>query len=89
MTAGLPPANPEDTLSAFRHLRPASQSPDSRTLRRAAATVAGAALTLAGLAVATQPAHAANGVPKYDHVVLVMEENQSYATVVGVPSSAR
>jgi hypothetical protein len=57
-------------------------------LRRAAATAAAAALTVAGLAAATAPAHAAGGVPKYDHVVLVMEENHAYNEVIGDTADA-
>ncbi|MFL6117112.1 MAG: alkaline phosphatase family protein, partial [Catenulispora sp.] len=61
---------------------------DRRTIwRRAAATAAGAALTLTGLAAATAPARAAGGVPRYDHVVLVLEENHAYDEVVGSASA--
>ncbi|GAA1969293.1 alkaline phosphatase family protein [Catenulispora subtropica] len=55
--------------------------------RRAAATAAGAALALAGLAATAAPAQAAGGVPRYDHVVLVMEENHSYDEVIGSSSA--
>ena len=56
-------------------------------VRRLAATAAGAALTVAGLAVAAAPAHAAGGVPRYDHVVVVMEENHSYDEIIGSSSA--
>ncbi|MEZ0112276.1 hypothetical protein ABH920_006295 [Catenulispora sp. EB89] len=71
-----------------KHHHPLSRITSRSTLRRAAATAAGAALTVAGLAVAAQPAHAAGGVPKYDHVVLVMEENHSYGEIIGDTADA-
>ena len=70
-----------------KHHHPLRGLVSHSTLRRAAATAAGAALTVAGLAAATQPARAAGGVPKYDHVVLVMEENHSYDEVIGSSSA--
>ncbi|WP_323747619.1 alkaline phosphatase family protein [Catenulispora rubra] len=71
-----------------KHHHPLSRITSHSTLRRAAATAAGAALTVAGLAVAAQPAHAAGGVPRYDHVVLVMEENHSYGEIIGDTADA-
>ena len=56
-------------------------------VRRLAATAAGAALTVAGLAVTAAPAHAAGDVPRYDHVVVVMEENHSYDEIIGSSSA--
>ena len=71
-----------------KHHHPLRELMSHSTLRRAAATAAGAALTVAGLAVAAQPARAAGGVPKYDHVVLVMEENHSYSDIIGDTADA-
>jgi hypothetical protein len=59
------------------------------TLRRAVATVGGAALAVTGLAAVAAPAaHAANGVPRFDHVVVVMEENHSYNEIIGDTTDA-
>ncbi|MEY9930447.1 hypothetical protein ABH926_005094 [Catenulispora sp. GP43] len=69
-------------MSFLRHHRTLKHT------RSLLATVAGATLTVAGLAAATAPAHAANGVPKYDHVVLVMEENHSYSEIIGSGTGA-
>jgi acid phosphatase len=44
--------------------------------------VGAAALAIAGLTAITAPAHAAAGVPRYDHVVLVVEENHSYNEII-------
>jgi hypothetical protein len=64
-------------------------SPLFSTLRRAVATVSGTALALTGLAAVAAPAaHAANGVPRFDHVVLVMEENHSYNEIIGDTADA-
>ena len=60
-----------------------------RKSRLAAAAVAAAALATAGLAVAAGPAaHAANGVPRFDHVVVVMEENHAYNEIIGDTTDA-
>ena len=37
--------------------------------------------------VSPQPAGAANGVPRPDHVVVVIEENHSYGEIIGSPSA--
>ena len=71
-------------LASHRILHSAPHS----TVRRAAATAAGFALTVAGLAATAQPAHAAGGVPRYDHVVLVMEENHAYNEIIGDTTDA-
>ena len=71
-----------------KHHHPLRGLVSHSTLRRAAATAAGAALTVAGLAVAAEPARAAGGVPKYDHVVVVMEENHSYSDIIGDTADA-
>src|SRR5215468_10247030 len=63
----------------------------SSILRRAALTgtavTAAAALATGGLTTIAAPAYAANGVPRYDHVVLVMEENHSFNEVIGSASA--
>ena len=60
-----------------------------RTFKRATVAVTGAALAAAGLAVlTTTSAQAANGVPRYDHVVVVMEENHSYSEIIGPSTGA-
>ncbi len=57
--------------------------------RRALAAVSGTALAIAGLAAIAAPAaHAANGVPRFDHVVIVMEENHSYNEIIGDTTDA-
>ncbi len=58
-----------------------------RSLRHLVAVVGGAALAVIGLTAIAAPAYAANGVPRYDHVVLVMEENHSYNEVIGTSSA--
>lgn len=57
-------------------------------LRRAAVVMGAAALAAAALTAIAAPAHAANGVPRYDHVVLVMEENHSYNEIIGSGTGA-
>src|SRR5262245_45099820 len=37
--------------------------------------------------LAVSGAHADNGVPRPDHVVIVIEENHSYAQIIGSPSA--
>jgi hypothetical protein len=58
-------------------------------MRRAIAAVSGTALAVAGLAAIAAPvAHAANGVPRFDHVIVVMEENRSYNEIIGDTTDA-
>ena len=58
------------------------------SLRRILAALCGAALAATGLSVLTGgSASAANGVPRYDHVVIVMEENHSYSEIIGSSSA--
>jgi hypothetical protein len=59
-----------------------------RTARRSVALVGAAALAVAGLTATVAPAYAANGVPRYDHVVLVVEENHSYNEIIGSSTGA-
>ncbi|HEV3359904.1 MAG TPA: alkaline phosphatase family protein [Pseudonocardiaceae bacterium] len=59
-----------------------------RTLRRAVAAVSGTALVVGLAAIAAPMAHAANGVPHFDHVVIVMEENHSYNEIIGDTTDA-
>jgi hypothetical protein len=62
--------------------------PSKPSLRRTLAVLCGAALAATGLSVLTGgSASAANGVPRYDHVVIVLEENHSYQEVIGSSSA--
>ncbi|WP_063771060.1 alkaline phosphatase family protein [Streptacidiphilus neutrinimicus] len=56
--------------------------------RLSLALLGGAALAATGMTAAVAPAHAANSVPKYDHVVVVMEENHAYDEVIGDTADA-
>src|SRR5258708_2304235 len=59
-----------------------------RRTRRFMATLCGTALAAGVLAaVGGGTASAANGVPRYDHVVIVMEENHSYGEIIGSSSA--
>jgi hypothetical protein len=60
----------------------------SRALRRALAAVSGMALVVGLAAIAAPMAHAANGVPRFDHVVIVMEENHAYNEIIGDTTDA-
>jgi phosphatidylinositol-3-phosphatase len=57
-----------------------------RRLRTAAAALAPLAALAAPLATAP-PAHAAAGLPRPDHVVVVIEENHSYGDIIGSSSA--
>jgi phospholipase C len=58
-------------------------STNPRTSRRALTALASAAALAAVWAGTGTPAHAANGVPTPDHVVVVMLENHGYDQVIG------
>ncbi len=59
-----------------------------RALRRAVAAIGGTALVVGLAAIAAPMAHAANGVPRFDHVVIVMEENHAYNEIIGDTTDA-
>jgi hypothetical protein len=60
-----------------------------RPIRGIISAVSGTALAFAGLAAIAAPvAHAANGVPRFDHVIVVMEENHSYNEIIGDTTDA-
>jgi hypothetical protein len=60
--------------------------------RRGPAVLAAFVLTAAGLAgsfaAGVAPAAAATAIPRYDHVVVVMEENHSYSDIIGDTTDA-
>ena len=59
-----------------------------RSIRRILATFCGTALAAAGVGMATAGgASAANGVPQYAHVVVVVEENHSFNEIIGSSSA--
>jgi len=58
------------------------------SIRRSLALLCGTALAAVGVSVVTGgSASAVNGVPRYDHVVIVMEENHSYSEIIGSSSA--
>ena len=58
-------------------------------VRRTVGAITAGALAITGLAAIAAPAaQAANGVPHFDHVVLVMEENHSYNEIIGDTTDA-
>ena len=60
-----------------------------RLFKRAITTLATAALAMGGVtALIAPPAQAVNGVPRFDHVVLVVEENHSFSQIIGPSTGA-
>src|SRR4051812_43726811 len=67
----------------WRQPRPRKGNPHM-SIRRVTLALTSLALAATGLTAAASPAQAATGVPRFDHIVLVMFENRAYSQINGV-----